>query len=240
MNRLASRTVAAVAALAVLVVLVACSSGAQPEPSASNSPSSGPVATGVVGAAHLDDGYLVVGDGAVTIDLYFDAMCPICGAFEEKHGERLAALVSSGAIALRLHPMTFLDRASQGTEYSTRAAAALTCVAAGQPAKTLDFFAALYVQQPEEGSSGLSDDMLTELAAGVDAEVGDCIADGRYRSWAQQVNERALDGPIPGAEIASIKGTPTLLRDGVVYSGNPLDGQALARFLTPNENSAEN
>jgi len=184
-----------------------------------------------VGAAHLDDGYLTVGSGSVVVDLYFDALCPICGAVEKVNGDVIAALATSNRIELRLRPMTFLDRASQGTEYSTRAAAALTCVAASTPDRTLDYFRSLYEHQPQEGSRGLDDDALAALAEGTGPDVADCIAEGRYRSWAQWVNDRALEGPIAGADIPAVKGTPTLLRDGKVYAGSPLDGDAVEGFL---------
>jgi hypothetical protein len=73
------------------------------------------VASGTVGAAHLDEGYLQVGTGRTVVDVYIDPMCPYCGQFDVANGDGLAELVDSNSISLRVHPLTFLDGASQGT-----------------------------------------------------------------------------------------------------------------------------
>jgi protein-disulfide isomerase len=188
------------------------------------------VATGTVGAAHLDDGYLQVGTGASVVDVYIDPMCPYCAQFDIANGDTLAALVDNDSITLRVHPLTFLDAASQGTAYSSRASAALTCEAALNPESTLSYLAALFVAQPAEGSSGLSDDELLTLS--VDPEsIRSCVDDGEYLAWAQQNTERAISGPIPGAEIDKIPGTPTVLVDGRQYTGPIDDPQSLTDFI---------
>lgn len=187
-------------------------------------------ASGQTGAAYLDDGYLMVGTGATVVDLYIDPMCPYCGQFDNANGDALAALVDGGSITLRLHSLTFLDQASQGSEYSTRASAALTCEAAINPESTLDYLAALFLNQPAEGTTGLSDDELVALSSG-SSSIAECVASGRYQGWSQQNTEAALSGPIPGADISSIQGTPTVLVNGSQYSGPIDDPQALVDFI---------
>jgi protein-disulfide isomerase len=199
------------------------------------SASSARLPTGTVGAAHFDDGFLSVGTGEKVVDVYFDPMCPICGAFEAANGKQLAGLVDDGAITLQLHTMTFLNRASSGTDYSTRASAALTCVAAADASSTLPYLAALYADQPAENSEGLTDKQLIALANDAGApDVTECVGDGRYHLWVQRANDDALAGPIEGADIHAVTGTPTVLVNGVSYTGKVTDAAALAAFITDN------
>jgi protein-disulfide isomerase len=195
-----------------------------------NTSSAAVVASGQVGAANLDDGYLEVGAGRTVVDLYIDPMCPFCGEFDTANGDTLAALVADDSITLRVHPLTFLDSASAGSAYSSRASAALTCEAAINPASTLDYLAAMFAKQPAEGTTGLSDDALVALSTGADS-IADCVDSGEYLTWAQQNTENALTGPIEGAEIPSIPGTPTVHVDGSQYTGPIDDPQALTRFI---------
>lgn len=188
------------------------------------------VASGQVGAAHLDDGYLQVGTGSTVVDLYIDPMCPYCGQFDTANGTTLAGLVDDGTITLRLHSLTFLDDASQGTAYSSRASAALTCEAAINPDSTLDYLAALFLNQPSEGTPGLSDDELVGLSTGT-ASIAECVSTGDYLAWSQQNTEDALTGPIVGSDLPSIQGTPTVLVDGSQYTGAIDDTQALREFI---------
>ena len=193
--------------------------------------STGTLATGTVGAAHFDAGYLAVGTGVQVVDVYFDPMCPYCRQFEETNGSQLAALAADGTITLRLHSLTFLDRVSQGTEYSTRASAALTCQATLNPDNLLPFQAALFANQPAENTEGLSDSELAGLVDGP-VDISDCLASGDYRAWSQANTEQALNGPIADAEISQIQGTPTALVNGSVYYGGLTDPAEFLAFLT--------
>ncbi len=79
---------------------------------------------------NAETGAIEVGNGDQTMDTYIDFMCPVCNQFEQLYGEAIDDLVDDGTITLNIHPISILDRASQGTEYSTRAANAMYCVAA--------------------------------------------------------------------------------------------------------------
>lgn len=195
------------------------------------SASSAPPPTGTVGAAHLDDGYLVAGSGTTTLDTYIDPMCPICGAFESANGRTISAAAAAGTLTVRVHAMNFLDRSSQGSAYSTRADAALTCVAASQPNTVLDYLSTLYANQPEEGSKGLTDSKLVSLAQGLGADIGTCVKNGTYRAWVQSVNDKALAGPVAGTPHNRIEGTPTVIVDGDMYNGSVTDPAAFKAFL---------
>jgi len=229
------RRIAAAVALAVGVAVAAagCSllGGASSVPVATDAPPKG-----TDGAVDFDGGFITAGDGAKKVDIWFDAMCPVCGAFEKANGDTLAKAVDSGDITLRLHPLTFLDAVSNGTGYSTRAAAALTCVAVTDGNAVLPFYQALFTDQPEENSDGLTDKELAKRAS--DAGAGDisaCLADsGPYQAWAQRNTANSQKGPIEvdGKKVLDlIKGTPTVLVNGKQYPGGVSDKKAFTTFL---------
>lgn len=93
------------------------------------------------------------------VQVYVDFMCPVCGSFEEVNGDDLRELAENGTATVVYHPVNFLDRLSQGTEFSSRAASAFVTVADEAPEAALDFMSAMFDQQPEENSSGLTDEI---------------------------------------------------------------------------------
>jgi protein-disulfide isomerase len=172
--------------------------------------------TVVVPANANASGAIPVGepDAPVTVEIYYDYTCPACGAFETANGGELDRLVEDGTVRVELRPISFLDKASSGTEYSTRAANAFATVADGAPDSAWDFHAALYAHQPAEGSKGLSDDEIAAIAqdAGVPADVIDRFTDGTYTGWVASVTEKAF--------ASGIEGTPTVKIDGEVFTGD--------------------
>src|SRR5699024_9245283 len=93
-------------------------------------------------------------------------------------------------------------------------AAAFATVATEAPDKALDFLTELFAQQPEEGSKGLTDDEVAQIAvdAGVPQDVADQIGDGTYTEWVDKATEQAgNDG---------VSQTPTVKLDGEVWQGN--------------------
>ncbi|MGH1550908.1 DsbA family protein [Leifsonia poae] len=229
------RRIAAAVALAVGVAVAAagCSllGGASNVPVATDAPPKG-----TDGAVDFDGGFIVAGSGDKKVDIWFDAMCPVCGAFEQANGTTLADAVDNGDITLRLHPLTFLDALSNGTGYSTRAAAALTCVAVTDENAVLPFYQALFTDQPEENSDGLTDKELAKRASAAGAgDISACLADsGPYQAWAQQNTKDSQKGPIvvDGKKVLDvIKGTPTVLVNGEQYPGGVSDKKAFTTFL---------
>jgi len=125
------------------------------------------------------------GTPAVTIDVFEDPICPYCGAFEQKFGQQIAQSIDEGKLAVRYHLMNFLDANSASKDYSTRASAAVMCVAqksGSTPGVYGKFHDLLFSSdvQPKEGSD--SDHTSEELAqfattAGAGA-AADCITSG--------------------------------------------------------------
>lgn len=229
MRRMTRILTAAALAAAVVVGGAACSLGGNSDvPVATDAPP-----TGADGAVNFDGRYISAGTGSTKVDLWFDPMCPGCGQFERLNGETLAAAVAGDAITLRLHPLSFLDRYSNGTAYSSRAVAALTCVAVHDPDKALDYFRALYEDQPEEGSNGLTDDELATRATDLGiTDISGCIErSGPYQAWAQANTAHSQSGPIEvdGKKVLdSIESTPTVLVNGKPFTG---DADALKKLL---------
>jgi protein-disulfide isomerase len=112
-----------------------------------------PVVTPEAAVIDGETGAIVVGDGANTLDTYIDFMCPVCNQFEQVYGEAISGLVEDGTITHNIHPISILDARSQGTEYSTRAANAMYCVAAADGTAAVPFMQAMFANQPERPSS---------------------------------------------------------------------------------------
>ena len=149
-------------------------------------------------------------DGPV-VDVYLDFLCPHCATFAENNGSDLQELAEAGTITLRVHPRPMLDANSSPAGYSGRAANAAVCAYAEDPALWFPVEEALFDEQP--GAEGLTDQELTEVVtdAGASDAVGECITAGTYLPWIQDVVE-------PQAR-ESTQGTPTVLIDGVQYTG---------------------
>ncbi|GAA1506656.1 protein-disulfide isomerase [Agromyces terreus] len=164
---------------------------------------------------------------------YVDYLCPYCGQFEMTNSEAIRTMVESGAATLEIHPIAILTNKSAGTQYSLRAANAAACVADLSPDAFFDYNELLFENQPEEGSTGLSNSDLKKLAtdAGAASGVGACIDDTRFKTWVQDATNRALTEPIPNSDLPSVTGTPTVLVNGQQYSGSLDDAQEFQSFV---------
>ncbi|MFT4306697.1 MAG: thioredoxin domain-containing protein [Microbacterium sp.] len=162
-------------------------------------------------ASNIDGGTVVFGSGSNTVDTYIDFLCPYCQQFEEAEGDTIQQLIDDGEITLNVHPVTILDNYSSGTYYSSRAAGAFYSVATYDPANAYAFLTALYENQPEENSTGLTNEELVQIAqdAGVDVtdELENSILDNEFQSFAQ---EQSLP--------SGATGTPTVLVNGTQIS----------------------
>ncbi|RZU52307.1 protein-disulfide isomerase [Krasilnikovia cinnamomea] len=167
----------------------------------------------VVPSAAVDDGTaFAVGSGPVVVDLYEDFMCPVCQVFESQSSAALRELAAKNEITLRHHPVAILDRASEGTEYSSRAAGA--AAAAGQAGKFVEYHDVLYANQPAENTPGLSDDKLIELGRTVgltDAAFADAVKNKTYVPWAAKATDTF--------SARGHTGTPTIVVDGKQVTG---------------------
>lgn len=181
-----------------------------------------PVNTPEAAVINQETGAITVGDGTGTMDTYIDFMCPVCNQFEQAYGEAIQSLVDDGTITLNIHPISILDRASQGTEYSTRAASAMYCVAAADGSAAVPFMQAMYANQPAEGSTGLTDEQILAIAAGVGVTgIDSCVNDGTYKGYVTAMTEKT-----PVAPSAQGIGTPTIAINGQVIDNSSLPAPA--------------
>ncbi len=160
-----------------------------------------------------DDGGIQVKEGSKTVGVYIDPMCPACRAFEESY---TPLIMEQDELGLVFHPISILDRLSQGTQYSTRSAASIYAVAVASPDSVADYVKNLYANQPAEGSSGLTTGQLIELAA----QSGATISEGNIEEWQRYVTNAVRSVPVgPGAQGVV---TPTVTVDDefVSRSGN--------------------
>jgi len=213
-------SVAVVVALVLVAVLVVVLNQSSDDP---GDPGEPPQASNI----DTETGAILVGDGDQTMDTYIDFMCPVCNRFEELYGSYIEELVDDGTITLGIHPIAILDRYSQGTDYSTRSANAMYCVAVADADAPLPFLQSLFLNQPAEGSSGLTDAELLEIASDVGVDgIDACVADLRYGTFVAAMTE--LTPVQPGA--AGI-GTPTIAINGEVIANGDLPNPAELAIL---------
>lgn len=172
----------------------------------------------------VDDGILVGSRVApVTIDVFNDALCPACSRFIGTYGEDIRTAVLDNEIRVHYHLINMLDDYSASGDYSSRAAAAVYCVAADADVDTFeDFYAALFdpIFQPEEG--GISDHTDRELAdlateAGALDSAADCITTGSDASAAARRTAQAMNS----LEDVGGSGVPVVFDDGVEVDLQP-------------------
>jgi len=169
----------------------------------------------------------------VAIQLWVDYLCPVCGTFEATNSELIADLVDNGDATVEIHPVSILDRLSQGSAYSTRAANAAACVANTEPDSFFDFSAALFANQPAENTAGFTDEQLVEYAASAGASgeaIETCITDQSFRSFVEASTERAISNP----DLLNADGdfgTPTVMVNGERFGGGVGDAAAFSAFV---------
>lgn len=193
---MSSRTTYALGALALvliaLIVVFAYRWGGREEAQVRND-GYGSVRNEAVTAAPQSDGGVRLGrpEAPKTIEVYEDPMCPSCGTLETLYGQELAQKLDEGKLAIRYRFVNFLDPKSSSGDYSTRAIAALQCVAdTGSGVTYSKFHEALFTtRQPDEGSE-LSDDELLTIAteSGAAEPARECITTGARRG---QVSDQA-------------------------------------------------
>jgi len=157
--------------------------------------------------ASSDKSGLVVGSGPATIDVYLDFMCPLCGEFEKTAGDAVNQLVTDGKAKLVYHPLSFLDPASSGTRYSTRAAGAAGC--ASDAGKLQEFVKIMYATQPKEGSEGLTNSQIIAFAAAAgitDSNFATCVNNEKYKDWTALVAEAGTNRKVTGTPTVFVNG----------------------------------
>ncbi|GAA3888839.1 thioredoxin domain-containing protein [Saccharothrix violaceirubra] len=195
--------------------------------SKSSSSDEGPTADGISGISApiaRDAGVVVVGpeSAKVTIDVYEDFLCPVCGRFKKEYGERIKTEIEAGTLRVRYHVLPLLVKFSSPEGYSKDAANAALC--AVDENKFWEFHESLFRTQPEEGGPGYTKERLVKL--GTDLGItGDtfkqCVEGGKYDAVTQTEMDTTRALPY-------FKGTPTVAKDGQVVS---LDGDWLGNLV---------
>ena len=200
-----------------------------------------PTETPALGSGETPVPSKVARDGKTAdVLLYVDFRCPVCRIFEETNAELLQQLVQSGAVTLEVHPLTFLDKVSAGTQYSSRAAGAFACTVQEDPKGAWPLYRSLLTAevQPPEQTGGLIDEQLIaqveRATGGASPSLKSCITDQRFVPFAQAMNEYTLTGTVPNAVDPQlhVTGTPFAVVNGVPFTGAPNDAAAFRAFLT--------
>ena len=153
------------------------------------------------------DGYgFARGDGPAKVEIYADFLCPNCKQFQADLGPTIEQLVAAKKITVEYRPIAILDQASQGTRYSTRAAAA--SAAASDGGRFHEFVKALYAAQPDENTPGL--DQARLIAIGRSVGLGDDfvqkVEDRTYEGWVTRATDAASERGVTGTPTAYIAG----------------------------------
>ena len=177
--------------------------------------------------------------------VYVDYRCPHCSSFEQANQELLAELVASDDTTVEIVPLSFLDRASEGAYYSSRAAAVMACVVDIQPVHAWQVHSNLLDPRVQPGAGpGLTNDQLVQLVEvstnaaldpvePLDPAVAECITSERFVPFAKALNDWVFSNPVPNADDPDLRvqGTPLAVVNGVPYPGDPADGAAFRAFV---------
>lgn len=216
MRRTRTHWITGLAAVVIVGLLVAIGFVVANAVSNGDAPTANPTGPLVVPKNVTDTEAIPIGQDAapVTVEIYLDYMCPACGQFEKANSGELDRLVDSGTAQIALRPISFLDKTSKGTRYSTRTANAMATVVDRAPEKAPAFHEALFREQPEEGTRGLPDSRIAELAreAGVPQDVVDDFRALTFEPWVVKTTETAF--------ASGVSGTPTVKINGQVFQGD--------------------
>jgi protein-disulfide isomerase len=155
----------------------------------------------------------------VTIDVYEDFLCPVCGGFEHEDGDAMRQAVVASKLRIRYHVVNLLDDRSNPPGYSMRAATAALAVADADPGAFASFHDSLYADQPAEGSAGYDANQLEQLAKDLGVPAGRVSA---------ALTGHTFDAGVQG-DMDQASSNPALQRkdqdDGSTYFGTPTVAQ---------------
>lgn len=175
--------------------------------------------------------------------IYVDYRCPHCLEFEQANSDFLSEMIATGNTSVEVVPLSFMDRYSEGSYYSSRASAALACVVEKQPEAAWSVHNALLspALQPAAGTGPNNDELISLLnsaSGGLNSAAAACITDESYVPFAQALTEWVFQNPVPNALDTSlrIQGTPTVLVNGNVFEGDAADTAAFQAFFKEQAN----
>lgn len=145
----------------------------------------------------------------VRVTVFQDYDCVHCAKFETQYGDEIEELVKSGKITLEVRNLTFLD-ASSPSFYSARANNVAFAVAEQVSSEQfLEFQKEIFSYQ---GTGGLSNEELVNIASKYGADVQDAVNDNTWRPF---VNVVTMESSTNG-----ISGTPTIFADGEQFTAS--------------------
>lgn len=209
--------VAGVAIVVVLAVVVGIGLWLQNRNKPADLPVAIPVATAGPEYPVAAQGDTIVAGSSqapVTIEVFEDFLCPICGQFEKLYHQRLAQAATDGKAKVVYHPVAILDKLSTPAGYSTLAAGATFCAA--EAGIFPRFHESLFAAQPAEGGPGWTSAQLQQL--GRDLGGGDgfarCVQAGTDRrvAGATEIARRYVSGLRPDGRF----GTPSVVVNGKI------------------------
>ncbi|MGD9526456.1 MAG: DsbA family protein [Dehalococcoidia bacterium] len=148
----------------------------------------------------------------VTLDIYEDYLCPACKIFNDRDHDDITTALNEGKIAVRYHPLGFLNSLSSPPGYSTRAANAALCAA--QAGIFPAYHDKLFAEQPAEGGPGLSDAQLVAFGTELGAPAGfeRCVTTGPHAADIGAQTKKAISDP--NLQTNGTFGTPTVAVGG--------------------------
>jgi protein-disulfide isomerase len=172
-------------------------------------------------------------DAPVTLDIYADFLCPVCGQFQQTYADEIEKQINAGAVRVRYHMVPMLVERSDPPGYSLDAANA--ALAAADAGKFTAFHDSLMAQQPEEGKRGYDNSQLIELgrALGItDPAFAEKVNSGRYEqellaAFDKTSNDPALFQQFPDGSKGF--GTPTVVANGAIVDVG--DNQWLTKLV---------
>ena len=207
--------------IALAIYAIVSSSGTKPLEGVGEAPAgateSGAIPVGADGAG-------TVNEGAPELDIYVDYLCPHCAHFEEVNGQDVVDLVAAGEVTANIHPITFMDRSTDYTGFSTRGAQATAVVAELAPERLLDFHLALFEAQGPGGGVELSNSQIVNAGTniGLDSEVTDRFGGDNFKEWVLAASGQARSDNVTYTPTIRINGedfeewtTPGALADAI-------------------------
>ncbi|WP_418908360.1 DsbA family protein [Glutamicibacter endophyticus] len=149
---------------------------------------------------------LVVGKKGepVNITMYVDVNCIHCAEFEAKYGEQINNWLADGKVTVEYRNVGFLDRGSP-TNYSSRGANALACVADKSPESYTKFVSAIWGHY-SQGEMKNSELIKMAHDSGASDAVDSCINKGDFRPFVAYATA--------AAQADGVRGTPSIYIQG--------------------------
>jgi protein-disulfide isomerase len=170
--------------------------------------------------------------GKANIVEYIDLQCPYCQEFIETNLAAEDKWVADGKATLEIHPISFLGSATN--TYSSRAANAVACVANYDSGDMLAVLKTMYLDQPPEDSTGLTNAQIISMLSSAGAsgsKIAGCINGDSFKSWVTAATSRANIDVFHGTAAVPKYSTPTVYVNGEQYSGSLTDAPTFAAFV---------